>query len=804
MVSIHSSCILLIMLWVFSAYPDMHGFTICFKSETLHTPIKQCRLCSALFSDTCKYTDNSGTITLNLPESSVVSVSVSAPGHEDTLIALNNRTGAGDSVVLREKKEEYQLSTMVVSAASPSQEAKPYSESSTSFTSYDIKTSAGTVEDIGRYIGTLPSTVASIGEGYDNTFFVRGGHPSEVTFLVDGIEMENINHFSKANGSGGPIGFINSDYLDNVRFYAGNMPVSAPSRLSSIVDIRMKNGSFSHSKQSMGCKLTGGMLSVEGPLAQEKSSFTLAGRYVDFMPLRSFIKDAGVPKLGDAYGKIVFLTGEDFDVSATGLFSYNTYRYEYPVVQPSDNGILFSNAMSQNERIFQGGAGVALRFKSGAISNEAHMSLSFRSGRDADSLASFTGPFFTSQYAGNPVARDKDDRRHLYFTTNSDIPLGESGAMSLGLRLNRNDYAFFRSDESQHEGKYVFCNNGSPDTLVWQLSPIERSVSLREMESGAHVNFRYAFGSIQMDAGLRADYFPIQNGFALSPRLSASLRSEAAGTVTGSLGLYHQFPTDMPSNIFDYFSSWAGLSNDSLQAREERFLKQLQPLRCWQASCGYDRKFFSSVETKAEAYYKWYDREYNYLNPTLQEVFAADAKGATVLQEQTGKRKAYGVELTIGDRHDRHFFYCLSGSLFDVQNRYDDGSWHNDWANVRSTFNFSGGGRLFSHHVLSASLRGSGGRPLCAQTIAIDCMGRKSAQLDTTASFFSRRLDDMISANVRYGFTNKILGAEVETFVEILNLFDYKPTLEYRFNGDHFIEVKPFGFTPIIGCTVIM
>jgi hypothetical protein len=474
------------------------------------------------------------------------------------------------------------------------------------------------------------------------------------------------------------------------------------------------------------------------------------------------------------------------------------------MVQLSDQKISFSNAMNQNENIFQGGVGVALHGKSGPMTHEAHASFVFRNGIDADSLSAFSGPFFTSQYAGNPVAQNNDNRRHLYFTTNSQIPFGESGELSLGMRFNRNDYAFFKSDQSQHKGEYVVCNQGAPDTLVWQLTPIERSVRLATLESGAHVNFRYAFGSMQLEGGLRSDYFPIKNGLTLSPRLAMSRKSEGAPTLSASLGLYHQFPTEMPSNIFDYFSGNAGLSNDSLQAREEGLVKRLQPLRCWQASCGIENVFSEALETKAEAYYKWYDREYNYLSPTLQDVFTVDITGAAALREQNGQRRAYGLELTVGNHQGRRFFYNASGSLFDVKNRYDDNTWHNDWTNVRYTFNLSAGARLLKRHMVSASLMGSGGRPMCSQTIVIDCQGRKSAQLDTTASYFSRQLDPLITANLRYCFTDKIFGVEVETFVEILNVFDYKPTLEYKFNGDRFIEVKPFGFTPIFGCSVRM
>ena len=771
-------------------------------SELSRTPIPQAMICFGSGLDTCAYTDDSGFAAVSSPESSFVNCRVGASGYLDTLISVFSGPTARLTIALKAKKEDCRLPTTVIRAAKWDKRAESYSESSTRFTPAEIKEEAGAAEDIGRYIGTLPSTVASIGEGYDNTFYVRGGRPSETTFLVDGIEMENIDHFSKANGSGGPISFVNTDNLESVDFYAGNIPVSEPSRLSSVVDIHMKTGSFSESKGLLGCKLTGGVLSVEGPLAARKSSFSLAGRYVDFTPLRSFIQDAGIPKLGDLYAKLAFLPGADLDVSATGIFSYNSYNYEYPFVQQSDEGVLMTNAMNQNEHIFQGGAGIALRFKRGNWEHEAHASFSFRNGTNGDSLASFTDPFFLGSYARNPVSQNRDDRRHLLITTASRAALGNGGAVSFGIRVNGNDYSFYRSDESKHEGEYISCNNGMPDTQEWLQNPMERSVHFSTMESGGHLDYCQTVGDFSANGGFRADYYHALGVVTVSPRLSASYKRERLGTLTASLGLYSQFPTDMPSNIFDYFSSDPNIAPDTLQALETRYLSRLLPQRCWQGSCGWEKKLLGSLKAKAEAYYKWYDREYNYVNPSLQDMFAVNPYGAVSLQEQNGRRKAYGIELTAENHGAGSFYYSLAGSLFDVSNRYADGSWRDDWTDVRYTYSLAAGLSPIRHHNLSASIRGAGGRPLCAQTIAVDCQGRKSVELDTTEPYFSRRLDPLLTVNAKYSLRYEIAGKGLEAFVEVLNLFNYKPTLEYRFNGDHFIDVKPFGITPIIGCSL--
>ena len=75
---------------------------------------------------------------------------------------------------------------------------------------------------------------------------------------------------------------------------------------------------------------------------------------------------------------------------------------------------------------------------------------------------------------------------------------------------------------------------------------------------------------------------------------------------------------------------------------------------------------------------------------------------------------------------------------------------------------------------------------------------------DSTSAFFERRLDPLIAANVRYSFTRKIHGVTIESSMEILNAFNYQPTLEYRFNGDRFVEIKPFSITPILGLRVFL
>jgi hypothetical protein len=368
-------------------------------------------------------------------------------GNQDSLSRKPIPDGNGDSTAVVQRRAD-STDRMVVRSAPSQRDSGIDRQISVTFSSKEIKTSAGAAGDISRYLGTLPSVVSALGAKFDNTLFVRGGRPSEITFLVDGIEMENINHFSQANGSGGPIGFINSDFIRSVRFYSGDIPVSYPPKISSVADIDMKGGSFSSVNSNVGVKLTGGFASVDGPALGKSGSFALAGRYVDFSTLRSIIGDEGIPRLGDLYGKLLFLPSPNLVVSATGIFSYNTYSYGYPSVEQGDDGTAHNNFIDEEERLLQGGAGLFVHYKDEFQEHRLQFGYSQRNGRSYDSLESFSDSFYVHHYARNPVSSNEDNRSHVSLNTSSKFAIDNDQSVTAGGRAYNTTYTFSASDEA--------------------------------------------------------------------------------------------------------------------------------------------------------------------------------------------------------------------------------------------------------------------------------------------------------------------------------------------------------------------
>ncbi|HPN37572.1 MAG TPA: TonB-dependent receptor, partial [Melioribacteraceae bacterium] len=104
----------------------------------------------------------------------------------------------------------------------------------------EMRRSPGGFEDVVRALSVLPGVAqASAGR---NDLVVRGGAPSENLFLVDGFVIPNINHFGSQGATGGPLSFINLDYVNEISFSTGGFSAVYGDKLSSVLSIELKEG----------------------------------------------------------------------------------------------------------------------------------------------------------------------------------------------------------------------------------------------------------------------------------------------------------------------------------------------------------------------------------------------------------------------------------------------------------------------------------------------------------------------------------------------------------------------------------
>lgn len=144
--------------------------------------------------------------------------------------------------------------------------------------------------DILKTLQLLPG-VQSAGEG-NSGFYVRGGGPDQNLILLDDAVVYNTGHLF------GFFSVFNSDAIKSVTLIKGGMPASYGGRLSSVVDVSMKEGDMKQFHGEGGIGLIASRFTIQGPIDKNKGSFMVSGRrtYIDLL-VKPFVS-----KSSSAYG----------------------------------------------------------------------------------------------------------------------------------------------------------------------------------------------------------------------------------------------------------------------------------------------------------------------------------------------------------------------------------------------------------------------------------------------------------------------------------------------------------------------
>lgn len=124
--------------------------------------------------------------------------------------------------------------------------------------------------DVVQSLVALPG-VQTVGEG-SSGFNVRGGREDQNLVLMDGAPLFNSSHVL------GLFSVFNPDVTESYALYKGHMPARFGGRLSSVLDVSMRNGSFEEFKVRGGIGLYSGRLMAEGPIKKDRTSFLVSGR----------------------------------------------------------------------------------------------------------------------------------------------------------------------------------------------------------------------------------------------------------------------------------------------------------------------------------------------------------------------------------------------------------------------------------------------------------------------------------------------------------------------------------------------
>ena len=168
--------------------------------------------------------------------------------------------------------------------------------------------------------------VRNAGEG-NAGIYVRGGGPDQNLIVLDDAVVYNTGHLF------GFFSVFNGDAIKNVTLIKGGMPAQYGGRLSSVVDVTMKDGNNQDFQTEGGIGLLASRFSVQGPIEKDKSSFLVAGRrtYVDGL-VKPFLRNGNLAGSGyyfyDLNTKMNFKFGPKDRLFLSGYFGRDVFDFK--------------------------------------------------------------------------------------------------------------------------------------------------------------------------------------------------------------------------------------------------------------------------------------------------------------------------------------------------------------------------------------------------------------------------------------------------------------------------------------------
>lgn len=471
--------------------------------------------------------------------------------------------------------------------------------------------------DILKALQLLPG-VQSAGEG-NSGFYVRGGGPDQNLILLDDAVVYNTGHLF------GFFSVFNTDAIKNVTLIKGGMPANYGGRLSSVVDVSMKEGNLKEYHADGGIGLIASRLTFEGPIKKEKGSFMVSGRrtYIDVLA-KPFAKGQFAGSgyyFYDANLKANYKITEKDRVYMSGYFGRDVFIFKnqsgtFNVNVPWGNSTatlrwnhLFNNRLFLNttavyndyQFAFDAGQGdFALKLSSGIRD--------YNGKADLDYYSSFNHHF----------------KAGIAYTYHKFIPnqlSGRSGATE----LNPNNALIKYAHET---GAYV-----TDDFEPFKWLRVEMGLRYSWFgQIGPYTNYEYDINRKKTDSTAYGAGEIVKTYGGAEPRLNLRFELGSNSSLKASVSKAYQYlhlvsnngttlPTDLwvPSTLY------------------------VQPQKSWQYSLGYFRNFLDNkLETSVEVYYKDMQNQVEYRSGYIPSTIQDPE-----LDFVFGKGEAYGAEFFV-------------------------------------------------------------------------------------------------------------------------------------------------------------
>ena len=487
----------------------------------------------------------------------------------------------------------------------------------------------GAVLDLSRVIQSFPGVLPKPSFGY--AIAMRGGAPNENKYLLDGITLPTVNHFSIQGASGGAVSLINLDHIEGMDLITGGFPAEVDDALSGVLKLEGRNARTDR----WGIRATQGGtdygLTFEGPIG-EKTAITLSGRNSFSQHYFRLFNIPVLPAYQDAQLRINHRIAENKDLTIIGVGGWDQYRL-FTEGRGSDALLYNVGYIPEGEQQTEVLGARYRIFKDNGrweyVISRDHV------GNSAD------------KFIGN--TNEENDRQLEYQSaetnTRANIThhvVSDNWQWKYGLNFVHREY-----DLDMWSVRF----NNAADVRRIDTADYDSNIAFQSLGAFTHLTKNYLDNRLSTSAGLRLDMHNLNlttvNPLAqFSPRMSAQYHINSDWAIQGNLGRYSQLPPAVTilANKANNWSrySYAGIVN--------------------QAATGIEFQNGETYRFSLESYYKYYNNMPYLWNDQMsfsQAIGAYVAVGDQV-SSSVAEGRSYGLELFLQQKLKGTYWWTMS------------------------------------------------------------------------------------------------------------------------------------------------
>lgn len=490
--------------------------------------------------------------------------------------------------------------------------------------------------DIIKTVQLLPG-VQSGSEGMSG-MYVRGGGPDQNLILLDGVPVYNVSHLF------GFFSVFNSDAIQNVKLVKGGFPSRYGGRLSSVLDISMKEGNAKEFKGSGSVGLISSKLTLEGPIG-ENTSFIVSGRrtYIDILTW-PFIKlaqrDSDMDKLRAGYFFHDFNAKINHKLSNRSRLYLSTYMGKdkfYSLAEDSYN----DQSWNSNTGAYEGENYKyrnEMQFWWGNITSAARWNYMLNNKLFANTTVTYSRYKILTGFENEYNDESGDYENMMEYT---------SGIYDWAGKV---DFDYYPTPN--HSIKFGVSNTYhtfNPGVFVAAFSDTDTTTAELELgnsrvysnEAAVYIEDDIKIGtSLKMNVGLRWSGFFVKNEFynAIEPRFSARYLLGDKWSIKAAYANMNQYMNLLAnSNIGLPFDLWVPSTD------------QIKPQKAHQVALGSVYAINSDIDISVEGFYKTMDNLVEYKEGAT--FFSIDNDWQEKITQGTGL--SYGLEFLLMKKYGK-------------------------------------------------------------------------------------------------------------------------------------------------------